>query len=60
MNIKLFDIYTGEKIKENEKSLAYSLTFSDNRTLTEDEVMEKFNKIIKKVTDELSATLRDS
>ena len=58
--IKLFDIYTGEKVKEDEKSLAYSLTFSGDRTLTEEEVMEKFNNIIKKVTDELSATLRDS
>jgi len=60
-DIKLFDIYTGEKVKENEKSLAYSLTFSDDtKTLTEEEVMENFNNIIKKVTESIPATLRDN
>ena len=59
--IKLFDIYTGEKVKEDEKSLAYSLTFSDDtKTLTEEEVMQNFNNIIKKVTETIPATLRDN
>ena len=60
-DIKLFDIYTGEKVKEDEKSLAYSLTFSDDtKTLTEEEVMQNFNDIIKKVTETIPATLRDN
>ena len=60
-NINVFDVYTGEKVKENEKSIAYSLTFSDEaRTLTEEEVMENFNNIIKKVTETIPATLRDN
>ena len=60
-DIKLFDIYTGEKVKEDEKSLAYSLTFSDEtKTLTEEEVMQNFNNIIKKVTETIPATLRDN
>ncbi len=48
-NIEVFDVYTKD-IVENEKSIAYSLTFSDNtRTLSEEEVMEKFNNIINEV-----------
>ena len=48
-NIEVFDVYT-KNIVENEKSIAYSLTFSDNtRTLSEEEVMEKFNNIINEV-----------
>ena len=60
-SITVFDIYTGEKIKEDEKSVAYSLTFRANdRTLTEEEVMECFNKIIKTVTEKVPATVRDN
>ena len=58
-NIHIFDVYTGENVKNDEKSIAYSLTFSDdNRTLTEEEVTEVFNKIIAKV-EETGAKLRD-
>lgn len=60
-DINLFDIYTGDKVADDEKSLAYSLSFrSDNSTLTEEEVMEIFNNIIKKVTETVPATLRDN
>lgn len=60
-NIDVFDVYTGEKVKENEKQIAYKLTFnSENRTLTDEEVMNVFNNIIKKVTETVPATLRDN
>lgn len=60
-NIDVFDVYTGGKVKENEKQIAYKLTFnSPCRTLTEDEVMDVFNNIIKKVTETVPATLRDN
>lgn len=60
-NIEIFDVYTGQNVKDNEKSIAYSLTFrSDDRTLTEDEVMQVFNNIIKNVTEKCSATLRNN
>jgi len=59
-NVHVFDVYTGENVKENEKSIAYSLTFSDqNRTLTEEEVTEVFNNIIKNVEEKIDAKLRD-
>ena len=58
-NIEIFDIYTGDKINDNEKSIAYSLTFSDNnKTLSDEEVMEVFNKIIDAV-EKTGAKLRD-
>ena len=58
-NIKVFDVYTGENVSSNEKSIAYSLTFSDaNRTLSEEEVMKVFNNIISSV-EKSGAKLRD-
>lgn len=60
-NISVFDVYTGEKVADDEKQIAYSLTFNaPDRTLTEEEVMESFNNIIKKVTETVPATLRDN
>ena len=50
----------GDNLKDNEKSLAFNLTFQDsNRTLEEDEVMIIFNKIINDVTKNCHATLRN-
>ena len=40
-NIEVFDVYTGENIGKDEKSVAYSLTFNDSKkTLTEEEITE--------------------
>ena len=59
-NIDVFDLYTGENVKEDEKSIAYSLTFSDpTKTLSDEEVMQVFNKIIEEVTKKHNAILRD-
>ena len=58
--IKVFDIYTGENVPSDKKSIAFGLTFQDpSRTLTDDEVMASFNKIIEKVIDTHKAELRD-
>lgn len=59
-NISVFDVYTGENVLENEKSLAFKLQFMDpTRTLTEDEVMKLFNQIVDKVISAHNAKLRD-
>jgi phenylalanyl-tRNA synthetase beta chain len=59
-NIEVFDVYTGENVGNDEKSIAYSLTFTDpNRTLTDVEVTEVFKKIIKDVEEKCNAVLRD-
>ena len=60
-DIKLFDVYTGEHILPDEKSLAYSLTFSSSdRTLSEEEVMKVFDNIISKVEEKFGAKLRNN
>lgn len=59
-SICAFDVYEGEHVKEGMKSIAYNLLFmADDRTLTEQEVMEVFNHIIDKVVSVHSAELRD-
>lgn len=59
-NISVFDVYTGENVGENEKSLAFKLQYMDpTRTLTEEEVMASFNKIVEKVVSSHNAKLRD-
>ena len=59
-SVNVFDVYTGDNVKENEKSIAYSLIFSSlDRTLNEDEVMKIFNDIINKCEKEIGAKLRD-
>ena len=59
-NIEVFDVYTGANVKDNEKSIAYSLTFLDmTKTLSDEEVMTIFNKIITEVENKLGAKLRD-
>lgn len=56
--INVFDVY--EKLDNDKKSIAYNLTFMDsNRTLTDEEVMNVFDNIIKKVTSTLDVELRD-
>ena len=58
-NIDVFDVYTGENVMVDEKSIAYSLTFSDStRTLSDEEVMEVFNRIIQDVETKLNCKLR--
>jgi len=60
-NIQVFDLYTGTNLKEDEKSLAFSLTFTDStRTLTDEEVMTIFNKIISEVSTKCNARIRDN
>ena len=58
-DIEVFDVYTGKNIDENKKSIAYSLNFIDNKkTLTDEEVNNLLEKIIKNVCDKFGAKLR--
>lgn len=36
--VRVFDVYTGEQVPEGKKSVAFSLTFQADRTLTDEEV----------------------
>ena len=59
-DVKVFDVYSGENIDENSKSIAYNLTFNDpNKTLTDEEVNLIFENIIKEVENSFKATLRN-
>ena len=58
--VEVFDVYTGDNIDKDKKSIAFNLTFEDqNKTLTEEEVMKLFENIIQKVCSTHNAILRD-
>lgn len=57
--VKLFDVYEGEQIPENKKSVAYSAVFrAPDRSLTGEEVQGVFDKILKNLEKKLNAQLR--
>jgi phenylalanyl-tRNA synthetase beta chain len=59
-NLKLFDVYQGEGIDLNRKSIALGLTFQDaSRTLTDDEINDFVAKIIEALSTQLGASLRN-
>ena len=59
-DVELFDIYrNNEALGENKKSVAFALTFRlADRTLTDEEVQSKMNRILNKLTQEFNAQLR--
>lgn len=55
-NIEVFDVFD----KGKEKSIGFTLTFEDyNKTLTEEEINNVFNKIIDKICNKFNAELRN-
>jgi len=57
-NVKLFDVYRDEKIGAGKKSLAYSLTYQAEKTMTDADAAAIRNKIVKRLERELGAKLR--
>jgi len=58
-DVRLFDIYRGDKLGESKKSVAYALTFrASDRTLTDDEIASAMDKILKALSEKHSAELR--
>ncbi|MFL0808976.1 MAG: phenylalanine--tRNA ligase subunit beta [Agarilytica sp.] len=58
-NLKVFDVYSGEGIDPQRKSVAFNLTFQHpSRTLNEEEVNEPMASIVKRLEDEFDARLR--
>ncbi|MGY3779024.1 phenylalanine--tRNA ligase subunit beta [Isobaculum melis] len=58
-DVKLFDIYQGEKIEAGKKSMAYTLTFLNNEaTLTDEEVTLAFDKVQKALIEVFAVTIR--
>ena len=55
----MFDLFESEALGEGNKSMAFSLEyFSNERTLTEEEVEKDFSLLIKAVTGNFNAQLR--
>lgn len=58
-SMKLFDIFRGERLGTNKKSLAFSLIFREkNRTLNDEEITTLLNDIIQELEKTLNAELR--
>jgi phenylalanyl-tRNA synthetase beta chain len=57
-DVRLFDVYRDEKIGAGKKSLAYSLTYQADKTMTDAEAAAIRNKIVKRLEYEVKAKLR--
>lgn len=58
-SVSLFDVYRGKQIEEGRKSVAFALVYRDSeRTLTDEEVREKQEKVIAGLEGEFGAELR--
>ena len=56
--VRLFDVYRGEQAGPGKKSLAYSLTYQAEKTMTDAEAAAIRNKIVKRLENEVGAKLR--
>lgn len=57
--IELFDVYEGDQIEEGKKSVAYSIEYnSEEKTLTDEEVIPVHDKVLKALEEKLDAHLR--
>ena len=57
-DVRLFDVYRDEKIGAGKKSLAYSLTYQSDKTMTDADAAAIRNKIVKRLEYEVKAKLR--
>jgi phenylalanyl-tRNA synthetase beta chain len=55
----VFDVYKGKGIPDGKKSMAFSISYSSTeRTLTDSEVEESVNKVIKHIEEKFKGELR--
>ncbi|MDX1676846.1 phenylalanine--tRNA ligase subunit beta [Arsukibacterium sp.] len=60
VDLKLFDVYTGQGVADGYKSLAIALTLQDKaRTLEDRDIQVVVNQVVNVLKDEFDATLRD-
>ncbi|MFV0519594.1 MAG: phenylalanine--tRNA ligase subunit beta [Lachnospirales bacterium] len=58
-SIELFDVFRGQQVGENKKSVAYKIVLrSNDGTLTEEEITNTMNKILKALETNLGIELR--
>lgn len=57
---ELFDVFRGKNVPEKHKSVAYAFTYrAGDRTLTDNEVNAQHNKIVERLKQDLSASIRE-
>ena len=57
--VSIFDVYTGDPIPQGKKSMAFAISFqSPKKTLTDKDVAKERDRIIARLTSELSADIR--
>ncbi|MFD1006723.1 phenylalanine--tRNA ligase subunit beta [Oceanisphaera ostreae] len=60
VGLNLFDVYQGQGISDDKKSLALSLVLQDtHRTLEDKEIADTVSRIVTALSDEFNASLRD-
>ena len=58
-NIKVFDVYEGENIPDNQKSIAISITIQSSEKTLDDKDLERINNsIIETVENKTGAKIR--
>ncbi len=57
-SVKMFDLYIGENIGENQKSVAFKIEFVSDKQLTEDDIQSNIAKIIKSLAFRFKINLR--
>ncbi len=58
-DVAIFDVYSGKQVPKRKKSLAYRITYqSPTHTLTDEEASKVQEQILKKLSQQLGATLR--
>ena len=61
VNTTLFDVFRGKNVPEGQKSLAYSFTYRNaEKTLKDKEVNAAHDQLVAALTEQLSATIRDT
>ena len=59
IDIEVFDVYTGDKIEKDKKSIAFSLKFGSNKeTLTDEQINNTLETIIVNMQNKLKAEIR--
>ena len=58
-DVKVFDVYVGEKVASDEKSVALKLVFTSQSQLTDEIINEKIKKILKDLSFRVGAKLRE-
>jgi phenylalanyl-tRNA synthetase beta chain len=56
--VRVFDVYEGPQVPEGHKSVALSLTFQAEETLTDEEADAELGRISARLQEEFGATLR--